>query len=170
MGTIAIDQSESQRTNAVYPLETTEILDLTLSLDTNIYASGDVLAATQELAGAVRVVGGTARLDSLVVVDADDQGMAFDVVFLQSNVPLGTENAAPDITDANALKILGIVSVGSSHYLDLGGVRVATVPIAATINLQAEAASTSVYVAAIARDAPTHTAAGLTLRIGVARV
>ena len=38
------------------------VLDVTLSLDTNAYSDGDVLAATQEIANAVRVPGGQVRV------------------------------------------------------------------------------------------------------------
>ena len=37
----------------------TEVIDLTLSLDTGAYADGDVQAATQELASALRAAGGS---------------------------------------------------------------------------------------------------------------
>lgn len=169
-GTVAIDQTTNGETNAVYPLETSDLLDLVLSTDTVAYASGDVLADTQELTGVMRVNGGTALLQSLVITDADDQGQGMDIVFLKSNVSIGTENAAVSITDANAKEILGIVSVGASDFIDLGGVRVAHVVIPASILLKAGAGSTSVYVAAISRGTGTYTAAGLSLKVGIVRM
>jgi hypothetical protein len=156
--------------DAVYPLETSDVLDLVLSTDTTQYASGGVLADTQELTGAVRVKGGTARLESLKITDADDQGQALDVVFLKTNVSIGTENAAVSISDADAKEILGIIQVFGSDFLDLGGVRVATVPIDRTIMLKAGTASTSIYVAAISRGTGTYSASGLSMKIGILRL
>ncbi len=47
--------------------------DVTLSLDTSTYASGDVLADMQEIANAVRANGGSVVIQSLTVIDKDDR-------------------------------------------------------------------------------------------------
>lgn len=141
--------------------------DLTLSLDTSAYASGDVLAATQELIGAVPTPGGHALLHSLVVNDKDDQGQALDLVFLRSNVSIGTENAAVSIADNDADEVLGIVSVAVSDFQDLGGCRIATVPSIGIV-LEAASSSTSIYIAAISKGIGTYTAAGITIKVGLA--
>ena len=145
----------------------TEIVDVTLSLDiSSAYTSGDVLADTQEVTNALRANVGRGLLQSLVVNDKDDQGVAFDLVLLKSNVALGTENSPPSITDANADNILGVVSVAAGDYIDLGGCRVATVR---NIGLALEVSTTSLYIAAITRGTPTHTASGLALKLGIVR-
>lgn len=141
--------------------------DLTLSLDTNAYASGDVLADTQAVTGAFRTSGGRAELQSLTVIDEDDQGVAFDVWFFGSNVSLGTENGAPDISDANAREVLGFVSVVTGDYKDLGGVKVACLRNLA-LPLQAAAGSRDLYVGLInGSGTPTFSASGLRLRLGI---
>jgi hypothetical protein len=146
------------------------ILDATLSLDTNVYASGDVLADTQEVASAYRVAAGKALLTSVTLNDKDDQGGALDLVFLRSNVTIGTENSAVSISDANADEILGIIQVAAGDWLDLGGCRVATLPASRCgILLTAAAAATSLWIAAISRDTKTYTASGITLHIGLER-
>jgi hypothetical protein len=166
---IKIDQTTNGTTNAVYVIEASDILDLTLSTDTNIYASGDVLADSQVLASVARVNDGTARLESLMVCDADDQGSAMDIVFLKSNVSLGTENSAPSISDANAKEILGVISIAASDWIDLGGCRIANASFAPFM-LKAASGTTGCYVAAISRGTPTYTATGLSLKIGIARI
>lgn len=163
--------------NATFPLAASEtvigataapmdLIDVTLTLDTSIYASGDVMAVTQAIANAVRIDGGQGRIDSITVIDEDDQGQAFDLLFLSANNSIGTLNAAVSITDANARDILGLVSVGSSDFIDLGGVRIANLN---NIGLVVEAAggSRSIYVAAISRGTGTYTANGIRLRLGV---
>jgi hypothetical protein len=144
------------------------LLDVVLTLDTNVYASGDVLAATQAVASAVPSNGGHALLHSLVVNDKDDQGQAMDLVFLRTDVSIGTENAAVSIADADAGEILGIVSIASSDFLDLGGCRVATVPSIGLV-LEADAASSSIFIAAISRGTGTYSASGVTVKIGLAQ-
>lgn len=142
------------------------VLDVTLSLDTNAYAAGDVLAATQSVTSAFAVDGGIALLQTLHVLDEDDQAAGFDLIFFDANVALGTENSAPDITDANARNIIGMVSVSAGDYIDIGGSRIAT---KTGLGLQMKAASdtTTLYVAAITRGTPTHSASGLRLKLGM---
>lgn len=145
------------------------LTNFTLVLDTNIYASGDVLSDTAAIASVFRVTNGKGILTSMVLNDEDDQGVALDVVFLDANVSLGTFNVAPAITDANARNILGIVSVFASDWMDLGGVRVAAIPANRLgFLLKAASATTSLFIATITRGGtPTYTASGITGRIGV---
>lgn len=172
---LASDQSTLPVTPAAGELHLGEVgvnqtlTAFTLVADTNIYASGDVLSDTALITNVFRVTGGKGILTSLVLNDEDDQGIALDVVFLDANVSLGTFNVAPAITDANARNILGIVSVLATDWIDLGGVRVATVPLGRLgIQLSAVTASKSLGIATITRGGtPTYTASGITGRIGV---
>ncbi|MEF3074122.1 hypothetical protein V2P20_03700 [Methylobacter sp. Wu1] len=170
LGKISIDQTTTGSTNAVYSLETSDLIEVVLSTDTLIYAIGDVLADTQPVAGVTRLNDGTAMLQNLIITDADDQGQAMDIVFLKSNVSLGAENAAVSITDTNAKEIVGIVSVAANDFIDLVGVRVAHVAVPAPIILKAAAGTTTVYIAAISRGTGTYTATGLSVKLGLIRV
>jgi hypothetical protein len=100
-----------------------DLIDLTFSLDTSAYASGDVIAEVQALTNAARVSGGTAVLQDLVLTDEDDQGVAMTLFFFDSSVTLGNENGAPSISDADDRKALGWVDVATTDWKDLGGVR-----------------------------------------------
>jgi hypothetical protein len=144
-----------------------KFVDVTLSLDTSAYADGDLLADTQEVSGALTVANGTGVIQSITVIDEDDQGVAMDLVFLSANNTLGTENSAPSITDAHARDILGRVRVNASDYIDLGGVRIATV-VGVGIGIKAGSGVDDIWVAAITRGAPTYTASGVRLRIYIA--
>jgi hypothetical protein len=137
-------------------------------LNADQYDSGDVLFDAAEIASAVRVAGGKAVLQSIVVIDRDDQKIEMDLVFLGASQSLGTKDAAPDIDDTEALDIQGIVKIGDSSnwpYVNLGGVSIAT---RTGIGLLLEAASdaTSLFVAAITRGAPTHSTGGLRIKLG----
>lgn len=150
----------------VVEVGTGDVLDVTLSLDTNAYADGDVLADTQEVASAYRVATGRLYLKTVVVLDEDDQGQALDLIFLNANTSLGTENSAPNISDSNARNIIGRVSIGSGDFYDLGGARIAVVD-AAGLLMEAGSGSTSLYVAAISRGTGTYSASGIRLKLGV---
>lgn len=143
-----------------------DVVSVALSLDTSAYASGDLLADTQSFTG-VRVNGGRAALQSLTVIDEDDQGVAFTVYFLSANNTFGSENSAPSISDASARDILGWVDVTTADYKDLGGVKVACVK---NIGLLLEAAGGSqlVYLAVVnGTGTPTFTASGVRLILGL---
>lgn len=143
------------------------IVDLTLSLDTGAYASGDVLANTQVVTDALRDknVGGTLR--SLTVIDEDDQKAVFDIYFLDAASSLGAENGPPDITDAAARSLLGKVAVAVADYKDLGGVAIAHYDNL-NILLRAATDSKDIYVGVInGSGSPTYTASGLKLRLGI---
>lgn len=143
----------------------TVFVDVALTLDTAIYASGDVLADSQVITNAMRVndIGGI--LQSVTVIDQDDQKAAFFIYLLSANVSMGAENAAPSISDANALNILGPpIAIAVADYNDLGGVSVAgkdglgkaVKPASGTRNL---------YVAVVnGTGTPTYTATGVTIR------
>lgn len=144
---------------------TTYVLDVTLTLDTAIYADGDLLADVQSVGNAVRINNGTGILQSVRVLDEDDQGIGMDLVFITSNSTFGTENAAPTITDTLARDILGIVSISSSDFIDLGGSRVAT-KTGIGLGIIPTTGARTVYMAAITRGGtPTYTANGLRVRL-----
>lgn len=143
----------------------TVVKDITLSLDTNAYADGDLLADVQEILNVMRYPGGTAILQSVRVLDKDDQGAAFDIYITDVSTTWGTENAAVGPSDAVADSILGSVSVTASDYTDLANSQEATIRNIG-LPVKAAAESTSLYVACVSRGAPTYTASGVTIIFG----
>lgn len=104
-----------------------KMVTVNFTVDTSAYGASDLLADTQEIAEAVDETGRPALLQSLTILDTDDQtGSAYDIYILDRNVSMGTENAAPSITDANAVAILGLpIAIASADWKDLGGAKVA---------------------------------------------
>jgi hypothetical protein len=142
-------------------------LELTFTLDTNAYASGDVIADTQALVNVTRLQGGRAKLVSVALIDEDDQKVALNLIFFRTNVSLGTENSGGSITDADGRECLGHVAIAAADYKDLGGVAVACLKNIQLV-LQAGAGSRDIYVAILNETGtPTYTASGLKLRVGV---
>lgn len=142
------------------------LVDVTMSLDTSAYASGDLLADTQAVTNAMKGADCLGTLHSIMVIDEDDQGAAFTIYIANGSGSFGTENSAPSITDGNARTMLGIVDVATGDYKDLGGVKVA---FKSNIGMAVAplAGGRDVYVAIVnGSGTPTFTASGLKLRLG----
>lgn len=145
-----------------------DIIPVTLSITPQPYGAGDVICDGQEVANALRSVGGKAILQSLVLVDKDDQGAALTIYFLNANTDFGTASIIPNITDTNATNILGWVDVGTGDYKDLGGVRVANGANLRNLGMMLESPDTSIWLAVInGAGTPTYTASGLVLNLGI---
>lgn len=145
---------------------TVNVREVTLSLDTSAYTSGDVLADTQAVAGVLGDVG-TGVITSVTLLDKDDQGTALDLLFLRKPVSIGTENDPVSVSDDNADEIFGVIEVAAGDYVDLVNSQIVTkhdlwIPIETKSN------ANEIGIAAIARGTPTHTASGITLKIGIA--
>lgn len=145
----------------------TSYIDVTVTLDTSIYAAGDVLAATAVITNAMRVNDKTGILQSISIIDQDDQKADLKIILLSANVSVGAANAVPSISDVDAINVLGApVLIDTSDYTDLGGVSIAgkdnigkvVKPVTGTRNI---------YFAIInGATTPTFTAAGIKLRFG----
>lgn len=141
------------------------VIEVTLVADTSAYANNDVLAVPQEVTGVFRQTGGRVKLTSVVVLDGDDQGTAIDLVFMNATGTLGTINSAISISDADALKIVGHLAVAAGDFKDYINSMIA-VKTACELVMEAAAASTSLWVAAVVRSGtPTYTASGLKLKL-----
>ena len=100
----------------------------TPSVDTSAIAAGDVIADTEVISGFGRASDVGSVLIGINVVDKSDntvENLDLTFVFFNANVSLGTENAAPSITDTNAENIRGIWRLQSTDWVDIGGAKYA---------------------------------------------
>lgn len=137
------------------------IFDVTLVADTNQYADNDVLAIPQ----AIDVDGFMGTLESVVLLDEADQAQDIDLVFFDGSASLGTINSAVSISDTDARKIIGVVSIATTDYSDLVNSQIAT-----KRGLGLVMKTATPYVGAIVRSGtPTYTASALKLKLGLVR-
>lgn len=142
-------------------------VSVTLSLDTAIYANGDVLAATQRIDGFFSGPKANGIIRSVVVLDKDNQGTALDLIFLGSNVVLGAENAAISIADADAESVQGVLSVAAADFLAMINSKVAPKHSLA-IPVKGASDTDAFFIAAVVRSGtPTYSASGIVLQIFV---
>lgn len=141
------------------------VVQVTPVLDTSAYTANDVLFGATEVAGAVRVSGGRAKLVSLTWLDEDDQAAANIAIYItRSAVGVGTANSAPDITDANARELLGHIALASTELIDLTGCKFGSLE---NLNLIVEPTTgTSIWISATTAGTPTHTASGIKINLG----
>jgi hypothetical protein len=145
------------------------VVTVTPTLDTNAYASGDLLFDSTEVAGAVRANGSTAILQSVTITDKADQKVAFTLLIANAATDFGTLNAAPDPDDTEAVTVIGWVPVAATDYVDLGGASVACIRNLGLL-LKAGGATTSIYIAGVnGTSTPTYAASDLVLQLGLLR-
>jgi len=144
-----------------------DVITIDATPDTNALAEGDVAFATQEVAGFSTAADITSILQSVVVCDVDDQGIGIDLIFFNAATALGTENSAPDADDTEAQTIIGRVQVGAGSFYDIGASKIACVY---GIGLPMKAGTGgSVWMAGIARGAPTYAGGHIYIKLGVLR-
>ena len=147
-----------------------DLIDVTLTTDAEANADNDVIAQSIEIPNAVAVNGGSAIIQSIMILDEDNEAPSIDLIFQTDNTALASdEGEVVNISDADARDILGFVNV--SNYTDLVGCQVA---IKTNIGLVVQAASTtkSIFVHAVNRSGGTYTPAATTdlkMKIGIVK-
>lgn len=100
---------------------------ITMSTDTTAYASGDLIADTQQYDAFFRVTNGTGVINTITVTEKDAQGAAIYIIIHRTSTSMGTENSAPNITDANLVAgIQHIIPVATTDYVTVSGTKIAT--------------------------------------------
>jgi hypothetical protein len=144
-----------------------QYVDVTMTAATNLLTAGDVIAATQVVSNAAAAINEPVLLQSVTVIDVDDQKAILSAVFLDSDVVFGVEEAAPSITDANALKLQGLVAFAVADYVDVGGASIATAKNVGLV-LKPALGTRDVYMALYtpATSTPTYAGGAITVRLG----
>jgi hypothetical protein len=143
-------------------------IQVTPTLDTSAYASGDLLFDVVTITSAALASGGAVELVSVIVCDQDDQKVAMDLYVTNLSTTWGTFNAAPTLSDAGGLGIQAIIPIAAADFKDLGGVAVAQPSLAQNIGAICETSgSANLYLAGVnGAGTPTFTASGLKISLG----
>lgn len=146
------------------------ILTSTPTIDTAAYASGDLVGASEiSLTPAVISEAGKAAsglVQTVVIIDEDAQEVNLDVYFFDTEpaATTFTDNAAFAPTDADLDFLVGVASVTdwkSQSTNSVGQVLNLGLPF------ELAAGATTLYAVLVTRGAPTYSATGLTLRVGI---
>jgi hypothetical protein len=143
------------------------VFDVTASTDTAVYASGDLIADTQQLDAFFNKTDGRGVINSITIIDEEAQAVKFYILFHSASTSMGSENSAANISDANAsAAIQGIVTVETTDWITISGTSVACIK---NIGLPVKAVSGTddLYFSIVnATGAPDWDADSLKLRIG----
>ena len=143
-----------------------DVYTFTPVLETSALADNDVFFVPIEIVQVFEQVKTRVR-QSVVVLDGDDQAVDIDLLFFEASVTLGTLNAAVSISDADAAKCLGAVSLlAAEDVVDLVGSTLYT-KTGIGLTLKGAAPSTSLWVGGVVRSGtPTFTALGMKIKLG----
>jgi hypothetical protein len=140
----------------------------TPSINLDAHATGDVVAALEEITDWAMFPGGSSLVKSVVVNDATDSGVALDLVFFTATGSIGAESAAYTTTDAVAATHAGTINVAAANFDDAVDNKSATQ--AEDIVIGCAPGSTSIWMGVVARgniDAAAVT--DLVIKIGLDR-
>ena len=152
------------------------IIDVTPTLDTSEYASGDALFNHVEIPNAVLGNNGCAKLINITVNSKKAAATAMNIILMQSAQSMESANTAMNITavEGTAANFLGHVDIGTASCLDMGNYIIG-MPLANTqtktadlpMLIQADAGSTSIYFTVIIGGTVTYADGDLTFRFHI---
>lgn len=129
----------------------------TLSIDTSLYAAGDLFGELQQITGASKAVGGGVRIDGITVVDKDSEAPEFDILFFNDSITAGTDNAVFAPSDADLIKFRAGVSILAADWSTFSTNSVAYLPNLGMV--VPELVSADLYFVVVIRSGETFTAA-----------
>jgi hypothetical protein len=154
-----------------FKVSRTHIAEVTPTLDTSAYATGDHMGTIHTLNSALSNVGTTSILVNLTITDTANQKAALEVhLFSASPTLTSSDNAAIRIADSEvAAYHLGYVSVAATDYVTLDATAGNAIAIKTGLNilLKNSAAGTSIYAVVVSRGSPTYAASSLTFKYGL---
>lgn len=141
-----------------------DVITFTPVLDASILANNEVFMVAYEIPNVFNK-GLPRKLQSVVVLDGDDQNVAFDLVFSNASITLGTANSTVTISDADAAKIIGTVRmVVATHAYDLINSILYT---QGSLGIVMKGETSSLWVSGVVRSGtPTYTASGMKIKLG----
>ena len=159
IGKVSIDQTTPGTTNLVVVADQTTAITVSVTLTVGAtYASGDFVGTSSTpitFASAVRTSGGSATLRSVTISDpAASAAVALELWLFNATVTPPADSAAWNLSDADGLKCVGVVSIPTTaQYLSSA----TGVMHVGDLGLQFHCAATSLFGALVTRGAPTYT-------------
>lgn len=146
------------------PRDTVSIL-VTPPLDTNAYATGDLLFAPIKLQNATLNTMGGSIMRGLVILDSSNNKQAIDLLFFDSDPgSLAALNAAITVSAAQLAKLVGSLTIATGDYITLQATTNAMATKIPNLTLSALKGSKDFWMAAIIRGTSTYAASDLSFK------
>jgi hypothetical protein len=144
------------------------VVEVEVGVDTAAHAASDVVFQPVELAD-IALPNGCAVIQSVTVIDFDDQGIAMDLIFLSQPVTVGANNATMAIPDTQVDEVLGCINVAAGSYTNLDQNQIATVTNCGLVVRPDPGTPGSVWLTAQTSGTPTYASGHLVIKVGVLR-
>jgi len=134
------------------------------------YVTGDYVGQSttpQSFAGAVRVAGSTGVIQSITIVTKTTASFAsanMELWLFDQTLTVPTDNAAWSITDADALKCLGVIPISGNNWFASAANQVYT---AGGLGVTIKPVSTTLFYALVIRGSYTFAAGNLQIQLGI---
>jgi len=119
----------------------------------SIYASGDAVGGLLTFANAADTSGGTITIQTVVIIDEDQELAPLELVLFDRTFTATSDNAAFDPSDADLANIIGVVKISDYSNFNDNSVAVRT-----GIGLAAKLNGTDLFGQLVVRSTPTYTA------------
>lgn len=131
----------------------THVVTVTPTISTSAYATGDAVGGLLTFASAVESAASAATLDSVTIIDKDQELATFDLVLFDQTFTAASDNAVFAPSDADLANCIGVVRV--SDYANFSTNSVAT---RTNVGLGIKLTGTSLFGQLVVRGTPTYTA------------
>lgn len=113
------------------------VLTITPTLKTTAYSTGQQIGGVMEIKDAIQTPDGGALLDSLSVIDLDNNKSQMDFfLFSQLPTPVSSDGVAVSISTADMANCLGVISVAGADYVTMTASGAAAAAAASEKNLK----------------------------------
>jgi hypothetical protein len=130
-------------------------LQVNPAISTSAYVAGNVVGGIQILTGAMRTVGGTGILESLVILDRTPASAPMDIFIFSSNPAAATTtDHTTFVWSTDALKVIARISILTTDYVTVAAEAVA---VKSGLGIAVKSVGTAnLYAVAITSATPTY--------------
>lgn len=146
----------------------TKVVSVTPTVDTSIYASGDVIGGLMTFSNAVGYQSTTGIVTSATVSDKNSTASDLELWVFSSNPSASTftDQAAFTIADADITKVISVISLGSTSRFDAAN---NGVKYLGSISCPVSTTSKTLYAVLVSRGTPTFaTSSDVTVKLAIA--
>lgn len=154
IGKVSIDQVTANANEVVVKNGGGKSISVTPTITAGAYSAKDAVGGMMTFANAARVSGGHGVINSLTIVDKDDEKAQLELWVFNADPSGVADNAPMDFADADMAKLVGIIPISTADYYSLLDNGAACIR---GVLLQFDCAATSLFAQLKCVGTPTYT-------------